>query len=140
MKNIKKLFLAFILGIAILAPMQSNNVKAAEPQGPRLYSFNERISKYGIDQVRINELCPSPALFSWYDNGIPFKVFQYASSGKYYLPKPNIDDAGYGVLDSGLHFHKFFAKFDGRRVAFWACVDSSNDGCNNCYNKLLYDY
>ncbi len=139
MKNIKKLFLAFILGVAILVPIQVN---AATPRRePRVYFYNPDTDvavKYGIKQYRIKELCPSPAVFSWYDNGIPVDAMGHYATNSLDFKTDRIKDRGYGTLDSGLHFHKFGAVLnDGREVDFWACVDQRTKNCDGCLGKLL---
>lgn len=144
MKNIKKLFLAFILGFAVLVPMQVN--AATRHREPRVYSYDpakDVAVKYGIEQYRIKELCPSPAVFSWYDNGIPTDVMGHYNPGALDFMSGKVEDAGSVAMDSGYHFHKFLAKMnDGRKIAFWACVDPNNKEtkCNNCLDKLLYAY
>lgn len=131
MKKITKLFLVFVLGLAIVLPMQVSNVNAATPRRePKVYKYDAYENHYGIDQFYVKELCP--VNFSWYDNGIPHDVMGFYNPGYVDFIPGKIADGGSETYDSGVLFHKFIALMnDGRRIPFWVANIRTVD-------KLIY--
>ena len=137
MKKLSKLLLVISLIIPCLF-LNAQNTNAEEPTNTDInisqrastkgWTYNEFRTEYGVPQYRVDALCPKPAKFSWYDNGIPKVAVAQVKNGKIYLDGYVIQDTGTVVVDSGLKFRKFkVVSGVYGTLYFWANVNSKSE-------------